>query len=736
MNIQDLSDDDLLKSLNEPEPAQFQKQQITSSIQDLSDDELLKSINEPDRPSAEINQQNANQEPINTSMVIGAPGALIAPSLQMNKGVSAGMAAAAKDMPSMATEAINTAGLGIPKYLTNKIGGEGTYPEAKTGAGKIFQNVGGLIGMAAPFTAAERLTKGLISGAGRLKNIARTGLSGALVGALETPQESQLSGEGFIDPKERAKQAALYGGTGAVLSGIGETLGAAQRRFLPTQKQLIADRVKELSKIESDYGKVRKSVNKSESRGFDPKTELAKTDLLQGAVTDKGTLDTTNAIKKFNEQISPVEDVVSKSIEKEGAVIKISDLEKGLKDAVLNSNLEGAALDVAMSKIDKELSGLRLRMNQSGEIPLSRVHKAKTTKYATIDYLNPEGAKADKVIAKGLKEVVEKNSSADIKKINDDLSKLYSIQDLLEKLNGKKVEGGRLGKYFAKSIGAIAGHPFGPLGTWLGAELGGWIKGEQMASTFGKGGGSINIPDGLVKAAKEANTPRKVMGLLPRSTETSTPAVMQMQRPIEVGVNSEKYPNVMTRQVPSVPGKDIVVAGPPSAGKGLVSLKKPVRPAASGTVDAEYENVKPKGLLANPNKRNSSPVALPGPKKPVMAGFSQDQMKTKVGFRKNPENLTKNEFIKSYSMNDFVKDMGEGSIEKIRKMKDPIKFKDDFLSKEWDKAVEKAIRDGKNVPDKVLEGHPELKILKGKIKIKKQTEMLENMKKKLQSNFL
>ena len=61
---------------------------------------------------------------------------------------------------------------------------------------------------------------------------------------------------------------------------------------------------------------------------------------------------------------------------------------------------------------------------------------------------------------------------------------------LLEKLDGKKVQGGKLGKYFAQTIGSIVGSHFGPLGAIVGAELGGGIKGSLMSSTFGRAAGS------------------------------------------------------------------------------------------------------------------------------------------------------------------------------------------------------------------------------------------------------
>jgi hypothetical protein len=77
-------------------------------------------------------------------------------------------------------------------------------------------------------------------------------------------------------------------------------------------------------------------------------------------------------------------------------------------------------------------------------------------------------------------------------------------------LNGKKVEGGRLGKYFASTIGAIVGSHFGPLAAVVGAELGSRAKGAQMSmNKIGKAGGKpLSVSDDMLKAEQQAQQPR------------------------------------------------------------------------------------------------------------------------------------------------------------------------------------------------------------------------------------
>ena len=93
---------------------------------------------------------------------------------------------------------------------------------------------------------------------------------------------------------------------------------------------------------------------------------------------------------------------------------------------------------------------------------------------------------------------------------------------MLEKLDGKKVEGGKLGKYFAQTVGGMVGSHFGPLGAIAGAELGGGIKGVQMSSKFkGKTGIPLKQSEDMQRAVSQSKLPR--LGLPePRSNVRST----------------------------------------------------------------------------------------------------------------------------------------------------------------------------------------------------------------------
>lgn len=274
-------------------------------------------------------------------------------------------------------------------------------------------------------------------------------------------------------------------------------------------ESIVANRVKELTKLEDSYSSVRKSTASSNKKGIDAKNILAQTDLLHEAVDNTGTIRTQNAIHELQEFIKPQEDVISANLEREGVSLPISRVKNALTTAIDKSGLEGDSLEAAYNKLDAFVKGLSRRVDDNGNIKLSKVQDAKTNKYATIDYTN-EGAKiADKTIARTLKTIVEDNTkSVAVKDLNKELSSHFSVLSLLEKLDGKKVEGGRLGKYFAQAVGAGVGSHFGPLGAIVGAEIGGRLKGAAMSQKLsGKTGSGLSQSEAMKAAVAQGKTP-------------------------------------------------------------------------------------------------------------------------------------------------------------------------------------------------------------------------------------
>lgn len=305
----------------------------------------------------------------------------------------------------------------------------------------------------------------------------------------------------------------------------------------------IDNRMNSLQKVEDSRSSIRNYVSKQQTRGFNPKQDIAATDLLKDSVDNTGTIRTKTpggAIAQYNEFIKPQEDVVTKALAAEGKTVKFKDVKKELISSAMTSKAGANKLD-AIAAAKREITALKLEVDKNGDIPLAVIHDAKVNKYSTINYDNPTSAKADKTIAKRLKLIVENNSSAPVKKLNDELSRHYANIGYLEKLDGAKVEGGRMKKHFAKVIGGMIGSHFGPLGTIGGSELAGKIAGDELSSTFNKG-----IGKDLTSSKLMTDTIQSLKKSRPLKTIQSTTKI-KVKKPISKKIITKQDGKVQAR---------------------------------------------------------------------------------------------------------------------------------------------------------------------------------------------
>lgn len=333
---------------------------------------------------------------------------------------------------------------------------------------------------------------------------------------------------GALDERKSIKDTALQTGIGAVggaLAGAGLAAGTSVLGLgVKKASQLISKDLRSkaavqanlegLTQLEGNNAVLRKTIDAAKQKGIDSKKLLAQTDLLQGAVDKDGTIRTTQeggAISQLQDFLKPQEDVIGKNLVKENKSIPLEQVKQDLVKAINESGIKGADKVTALAKVENEIKGLSLETDASGNIPLAAIHEAKKYKYANIDYLNPANKNTDKVIAKVLKETVENNTeSVDVKNLNKELAAHYAVLSLLEKLDGKKVKGGRLGKYFSKTLGAIVGSHFGPLGAIVGSEVSGALSGRTMSSTFGRTVGKALAPSTAMEQAVLKGQPSAV----------------------------------------------------------------------------------------------------------------------------------------------------------------------------------------------------------------------------------
>lgn len=315
--------------------------------------------------------------------------------------------------------------------------------------------------------------------------------------------------KGKIDPKTVIERTAEQAKT--AVEKVKTKLPSQEK----TNAKIIDKRASDLKTLDDNYVQLRKASGYSEDNGQASRKRIASTDVLVDSVDDTGTIRTKQpggAVEQYKAQtLDQAEGVVRHNLERLGEKVNLETVEKSLTDAVHKSGLEGSDLTSALEKVKKEIEGYKMKADANGDVPLTLIHDAKINATNGINYFtDPEVKTYRKAVARGLKTVVEDNSKFNVKEVNTELSKFLDDISLLERLDGKKVQGGKLGKYFAQIAGnaaggiagGMAGGPVGSaIGTVVGGEVAGRIKGSQLESTFGKKTGAVAPKSPIIQEA-------------------------------------------------------------------------------------------------------------------------------------------------------------------------------------------------------------------------------------------
>lgn len=397
----------------------------------------------------------------------------------------------------------------IGEKLEDALGYQGRPENYQTTTGR--QALAGTAETALNFAGGAEikgLGAALKTGKGLLPQVAKGLASGYAYDVASKNAEGETGAESFTP------------GVGTALLGtlpvLGKGAGLIKNLVKPSTEKIVANNLQGINELVSKYSPLQKVIAKAESQGHDVKKILSESDLLHGAVDNTGHIDTRDAIGQLNDFIKPYEGVITEALAKEGRTIPLTRVEAELRNAINNAGLEGASLETAHNKIDAAIKGLSRRIDEQGNISIAKIHDAKVNAYGTINYMNEGEKLADKAIARTYKNLVEQNSSAPIRELNKELAGHYNVLNFLEKLNNKKVEGGKLGKYFAQTAGNIIGSHFGPLGSIVGGELASRMKGAQMATNFARKTGKKMEASGLMQQTiRDNKIPKKPLLQLP-----------------------------------------------------------------------------------------------------------------------------------------------------------------------------------------------------------------------------
>lgn len=330
-----------------------------------------------------------------------------------------------------------------------------------------------------------------------------------------------------------------------VESGIAKTKAIPGQVVLKTKsitgrlpEDIVNKRVSELENISENYAQLRKETNFNPERAKESVKRVASTDVLANAVDENGLIRTKQpggAVDEYAAQtLDHAENVVRKNLVRLGEKVTPEEVLVRLEDAINRSGLEGSDLKIALNKAKREISGYKLKADADGNIPLEVIHDAKiATGKKVRDFTTPSEIKTyEKAIGEALKETVEKNSTFNVREVNGEISKYLQDIKFLEQLDGKKVKGGKLGKYFARISGniiggaigtAVGGHIGTAIGSAVGGEVAGRVQGSILSKTLsGKTGYTAPKNPIIEKAVADKNKPQLMLPSPQKGTPRSS----------------------------------------------------------------------------------------------------------------------------------------------------------------------------------------------------------------------
>lgn len=280
-----------------------------------------------------------------------------------------------------------------------------------------------------------------------------------------------------------------------------KTLQERTQSVVPLTNDAAATReANNLLDIENKYKSGRSLNDAAGDAANDSRLRLVRSGVLEGAVDEDGLIRTAQkggAVDQYKSlMIDGAEDVVKRVLIKENKQVNLNEVRDYLKVQIADSGLEGSDLVKAINSIEREIEGLGLRADAFANLPLSKVQDFKIRATENINY-NVDATptiKLRKAKANAYRQLIVDKSDQPIAEINAELSKFYRDIERLKHLDGKRVKGGRLGRYAASVGGQVIGGFAGSIGGAAGAGAGALVGGEvaqrvlssSMKRTFGR----------------------------------------------------------------------------------------------------------------------------------------------------------------------------------------------------------------------------------------------------------
>lgn len=278
-----------------------------------------------------------------------------------------------------------------------------------------------------------------------------------------------------------AKNTALDGFSAVSGTVVKDTREALKVKF-------INDLANQYREIAGTTVKSRNTLARSEARGKDPAQFLAERNVTPTIVDGK--IQTVEQAKQVRESAQALETALDSGLREVQTGTPPLPLEadraRALR-AIEEQNVTEGVRNAMRRDVNEEFDLLIQRYGPTPNL-LTRNQIKRTYWRATpFDSTKPYQKDSNYLIGRSLKESIEEavpESAFGVKELNSHLGDIYDAAKFLDSLEGKAVKGGRLGKYFARTIGAAVGAQGGITGGILGGIVGDRVAEVLQQASF------------------------------------------------------------------------------------------------------------------------------------------------------------------------------------------------------------------------------------------------------------
>lgn len=438
-------------------------------------------------------------------------------------------------------------------YLGNvtpfKNPGEGMAAGAEIGS--YFIGGGGLK------TATQTGLKGLVK-QGIKQGIKYEALSGG-IGSLGNALQQEDKSFGSV-----TSQTLVGTGLGGLFGGVAGGLSGAFGAIRP--KNVIQNVANTYDELFTSTKTGTRIVNKSAQQGKSASTFLAQHgDLLDVA---DGAVNAQPVIQRVSQRANALDDVLDGIIAEKTRIapyerLNLSKIAQAAKNRLNTAINRGTG---ELQKINKAVDDTIRDLGKTygaDDVDLSIANEIRKGQWKASSAFNLADPKfipdVHYAIGREVRDaMLEMIPEADVKGLLRYMGDHFDAINLLRKIDGNKVKGGRLGRYFARTLGAVVGSGGGPAGSLMGASAGDAIS-SLMQNTYIAGPIKRLILSKVPPTSPGFMAAQQALRKLQKAGTASQAPLM-----LPAAGRTLYTPNVPPSSQGVTPRGDVIIAGPPT----------------------------------------------------------------------------------------------------------------------------------------------------------------------------